>query len=38
MGLAIALTFSFSLLAFWAIPQAISDMRESNLLPSKKGA
>jgi hypothetical protein len=38
MGLAIGLLLSFSLIAFWAIPQAISDMRESNLLPSKKGA
>jgi hypothetical protein len=38
MGLAIGLVFSFSLLGFWAIPQAISDLRESNLLPTKEGA
>lgn len=38
MSLAIAFLISFALLGFWAIPQAISDMRKSNLLPTNKGA
>jgi hypothetical protein len=38
MGLAVALVLSLSFLAFWAIPQAISDLRESKILPTKKGA
>lgn len=38
MGLAIALTFSLSLLAAWVIPQAVHDLNESNLETTNKGA